>query len=108
MNVRGWTANTAEIKMKLCKHNDPDLICLAETHLAIDETIAVYGYRFYGKSRVSQRASGGVGILVKDTVYQNYLVEVCSNDTEGILALSLTHKRTGSVSVVIANISSSS
>lgn len=67
------------------------------------EEIGVCGYSFYGNSRQTSRASGGVGILVKNEVYTNYLATVCCTDTDGILAIKLTHKRTGSESVVVCN-----
>lgn len=103
LNARGWSVTSEPIKKKICTYKNPDLICIAETHLSEGEDITIDGYKFYGNPRQSVRASGGVGILVKDSVYSNYFVSLSCCDTEGILAVNLTHKKTGSLSVLVSN-----
>lgn len=67
-------------------------------------------YRFIGKARdLTHHAvrgnpkSGGVAILVKDAVYTDYSVDTCCADTEGILGIKLTHRKTDYVSIVVCN-----
>lgn len=91
------------LKAKICTYGEPDLICISETHLADGSTIDIDGYCFYGKSQMSNRASGGVGVLVNNNTFAKYYVSVCCGDTDGILGVKLTHKRTGSQSVIVSN-----
>lgn len=103
--MNGWTRNGAELKSLVCSYGDPDIICLLETHLGADESVCITGYRSYDQRRVTgtARRSGGVSILIKDGVFQTYLVSTVSVDYEGILGLKLTHKATLYESVIVAN-----
>lgn len=83
---------------------DPDLICLGETHLTTEQEIDVDGYKYYRNARQTMgKPSGGVAILVKDSVFDNYSVSCCTADTEGILGLMLKHLKTDYESVVVCN-----
>lgn len=82
------------------------MICLSETHLPVNEELELDGYRFYGRARDSHTgrpSSGGVGILIRNDVFQSYSVAVCCADTEGILGIRLTHKATEYTSVIVSN-----
>lgn len=83
--------------------DSPDIICVSETHLPLHEIIDVPGYRFYGKNRASQKPSGGVAILIRNDKFQEYTVETCCNDTEGIIGVKLEHKRTRYSTIVVSN-----
>lgn len=96
MNINGWTRASAELKGLLCKFKRPNTVCLSETHLDGDEQIEVQGYKCYAKNhrektRGSPKTFGGVCILVRNEIFTKYSVEVCSNDTEGLIALRFKH-----------------
>lgn len=61
------------------------------------------GYKYYGNTRKSEKAPGGVAILVKNEIYKKYLITVCCKDTEGILGIKLEHKNTRYCSVIVSN-----
>ena len=78
---------------------DLDVIGIAETHLLQNNYIDVEGYKWYGNNRkqIHRRApkgSGGVGILVKNVLFEHFHVEVLNQDTQGILWITLKHKLT--------------
>ena len=58
---------------KIALHNNPDIVCLTETHLKENDRITVEGYQFFGSNRkVSNvKGSGGVGILINNTIYED-------------------------------------
>ena len=65
-----------------------DILC--ETWLKKDQTVSLPGYSWFGQSRlrISQRAiqgSGGVGILVKSNLLQDYNASILDSQIEGIL-----------------------
>ena len=76
-----------------------DIIYLCETWLRKDQTVSLPGYSWFGQNRflISQRAirgSGGVGILVKSSLLQDYNASTLDSQMEGILWLKLTDKLT--------------
>ena len=76
-------------------NSDADIICLAETHLQRDESITLEGYTWFGHNRLkihrnAIRGSGGVGILIKNSIFESYSVAVVNQDYEDI---SLIHNR---------------
>lgn len=86
-------------------YDDPDVICLSETHLEKSEMIDIAGYKFYGHSRMGKhsRRSGGVAVLVREDLYSTYYVSVCCKDTDGILGLKFEHICTGYTSGIVIN-----
>lgn len=91
------------IKTKLCLYKSPDIVCVSETHLHACDDLNVEGYKFYSRPRQSRYGSGGVGMLVKDSVFQKYTVSVVSDDVDGILAVNFGHLVTGSLSTIVSN-----
>lgn len=98
---------SSELKKQICTYDDPNIICVSETHLSHDETMDIDKYKFYGRARSGVenqgRGHGGVGILLREDIFAKYTVEVCCNDFEGILGLKLRHNTTGYESVVVCN-----
>lgn len=104
-NVNGWTQEKLVVNTQISTYGGADLVGLVETHLWRNDQINVEGYKWYGHNRKFQRhnavrASGGVGFLVKDGVFEEYEIMICSQDTEGLLALKCVHKATGYISVI--------
>lgn len=94
-----------KLKGKICTYENPDIICLTETHLSGNNEISLEGYKFFGNNRKitkkrGVKTYGGVGILVKNTVFEEYSVSVVARDYEGLIAIRLTHKISGFESIL--------
>ena len=79
---------------------DSDVISLNETHLIGDKKLDIEGYVWEGHNRSKQHARarkgfGGVGIFVKDTMYENYTVSIEYKDYDDMLGVLFTNKNTG-------------
>lgn len=105
INLNSWTAGSSELKTKIISFGNPDIICVCETHLEGNESMCVEGFKFYGHARTSkhEKRSGGVAILIKNEVFENYSVKTEVMDVDGMLSVVLTHKHTEYVSVIIVN-----
>ena len=71
-----------------------------ETHLIIGEEINMPGYRFVShpwaqKEVLGFKSHGGVGILVKDELHNQYKISTVYKDYWGILGLRLVHTEHG-------------
>ena len=87
------------MRTKLIDHVDAQIICINETHLKNNQTIAFDGYKFYSHNRQlthinAPKGSGGVGILVHNNIYEEYEISVIDKSFEGILGILLTSKQT--------------
>lgn len=76
-----------------------DIIGLAETHLIGNSNINVEGYSWFGQNRRSlhfraRKGSGGVGFLIKNTLFKTFDIRICDDLYEGILWLELINKDT--------------
>ena len=73
-----------------------DIICLIETHLKPNDNLHIDGFQsFVNNRQVSARArrgSGGVAILVKDSIFKLYTINVIDKSHDGILGLEFKHK----------------
>lgn len=63
--------------------NLEDIICLCETFLRKDGKIVIPGYKWFGRNRIRNniskravRGSSGVGILVKDSIFSFFSVDI--------------------------------
>ncbi|VDI31988.1 Hypothetical predicted protein [Mytilus galloprovincialis] len=79
------------------KHYDLDILGLAETHLTGDNVISVEGYQWFGLNRKhihvrAKSGSGGVGILIRNSICNEFDITIADNDTEGILWIKLENK----------------
>lgn len=75
------------------------MICLCETWLKENQQIAIPGYKWYGQnrsdlSRSAVRGSGGVGVLVSNTIGNQFKVTILDQHFEGILWLSFVDRET--------------
>ena len=85
--------------MNLLQHIDSDVICINETHLKATQVIELEGYHFYGYNRTSihinaPKGSGGVGIFVRNTLYDTFDISTIDKLYGGILGLAPTNKLT--------------
>ena len=98
-NVNEWTTRNVghELRCMVLGKYDADLICVNEMHLRIGEEIIMPGYRFVSHPRTQKevlgfKPHGGVGILVKDKLHNQYKISMVYKDYEGILGLRLVHR----------------
>ena len=95
-NVCGWSNKLGcNFRESVIRALDLDIICVCETFLIGDECINIEGFHWIGNNRkiISCRAlrgSGGVGILIRDSLADNYSVSVLDSDAEGILWVQFT------------------
>ena len=98
--MNGWSNNNHRLRTEISKFGDPDVICLTETHLTMQNTIAVEGYRFYGENRkphpslTNVKGSGGIGMLIKHAMYEQYAVEKCYSNADKVLGIKFTERAT--------------
>ena len=76
---------------------EPNIICLIETHLLEGNNIKVEGYSWYGQNRKlkhiqAERDTGGIGILVKNSLYEDFNISIIDKQYERILAMNFEHK----------------
>ena len=84
---------------------DPDIICIQETKLLPGQEISLDGYKWIPFNRTYVRktaktGSGGIGIFVKQSMYDVYTIKTIDKQHEGILKISLTDKVSEKVFVV--------
>ena len=76
---------------------NPDVVLIQETKLTDDNVITVPGFQWFGNNRKFKKkgakcGSGGVGILIRNSVANNYDIEVVDKSLDGILILTMIHK----------------
>ena len=83
-----------------------DITCLCETWLRETNAIVYEGYTWIGQNRCkiakkAVRGSGGVGMLVKDNVYNKFKVNVVDTSYEGILWVKFEHRENPQVTLLV-------
>ncbi|WAR21523.1 LOW QUALITY PROTEIN: hypothetical protein MAR_015497, partial [Mya arenaria] len=107
INVCGWTKDNENLRIALLNYFDADIISVCETHLSDRNVLNVDGYSWFGFNRTeihrnAPKASGGVGLLVKQSVVNEYDVAIVDRVYDGIIAVSFTNKATGSDFIVFS------
>lgn len=96
-NVNGWTANNCDLRKVILHHLNPDFVCLNETHLSCPN-IELCGYAWFGHNRVTHRkavkASGGVGIFVRNSVLEQFYVKIVDKSVDRLLCLRFENRVT--------------
>ena len=107
--MNGWTDSNCVIRQHVIVNLNIDVLCIAETHCAnnTDNQPHVDGYKWYGLCRRShnvrsRRCFGGVGIFVKDCLFNCFNINVISHDYDGILGIILQHKSNAGKFVVFS------
>ena len=80
---------------------------MSETHLPKDGSITCPGYTSFVNNRQEQHVdapspSGGVAILIKNSVLDSYEITVIDKSYDGILGLKCKHKLTGFTAILFA------
>ena len=94
--------------MQFSKTNDcmkPDILCLIETHLNPNEHINIDNYVWIGNNRKSiairaPKPSGGIGVLINQTILSQYSFKVVDKQFDGILIIELKNKFTDFVCIL--------
>lgn len=93
LNVNGWSKSGGKLREKILLSQNPDVICLSETHLKKDNTVDIEGYKSFCQNRQgSTRGSGGVAILVKEELTETHRIKFQQFDVEGVLRAEITDK----------------
>ena len=93
------------MKEKLLLFNNPDIVCVTETHLKNNDQICIEGYKYYGLNRLllnkhALRGSGGIGVLVKNVHFNNYLIKTCYEWKDNLFGLKLENKYSSETLIV--------
>ena len=99
-NVNGWTRHkneSSDFKSKVTEFLDLDILAISETFLKDNDCIQKDGYKFYGHNRLNihkraKRGSGGVGFLIKDSVFDTFDVFDLNKECDGIYWIKLMSK----------------
>lgn len=74
---------------------NPHFISLNETHLA-EDSLDINGFTWFGHKRVAHRnavkASGGVGLCVKNTIFDQFVVNIVDKAHDGIICIYFEHR----------------
>ena len=78
-----------------------DIVCICETFLRSNDEIDIPGYTWIGHHRrkilpSARRGSGGVGLLVKSSLYAAYDFNILDNEVDDILWVKVTSRSDGS------------
>ena len=106
-NLNGWTLENKHLRELLIKNVGSDIYCFSETHLPHDGNILVENYVSFVnnrkfKHRNAPKPSGGVAILVKDSVFNDFKVQVIDKELDGIIGLEFINKNSGFSFVVFS------
>ena len=104
LNVNCLSKNNGYLHEQLINYENPDKVCLTETHLKDDEIISINGYRYVGTNRpmsTGNRGSGGIGILYKNELLNSYSAELVYHHKDNVIDLQFSCKLTQSPSVLI-------
>ena len=90
MNVNSWTEDNCTLKEKMILANNPDVVCITETHLRNETVINVENYSYIGLNQLTNKQTrnfGGVGILYKSCLKQNFRIEKCYEFMDNLLGI---------------------
>ena len=100
-NVGGWSLKNNDNKLfrdKAFIHSDCDIFCVVETFLRDNESFNIDGFTYFSQNRNNihkraKRGSGGVGIFVRNRLFEMFTVTVLDETVEDILWLKLCSKQ---------------
>ena len=95
-NVRGFVQKDhCRLKESVILETNLDIMCWCETFLKSSEIISIGGYKWFGNNRTSiskraVRGSGGVGVLVKESMFDGFSVDIVDKNHEDIIWIACT------------------
>ena len=105
-NINGWYKDSCLLRSRIISNIAADFVAISETHLKGDEKIDIPGYFCITNNRVlrnlrAKRNSGGVCLLVKETVKSTLVIDVIDKSYDGILAVKCNSKNDDYCFVII-------
>ncbi|CAG2186252.1 unnamed protein product [Mytilus edulis] len=99
LNICGWTQNDKELRTVILKEVNADIFSICETHLKEIDEIEVDGYTWKGFNRQyihrnAPKASGGVGLLIKNCIFEEYKYETIDIIRDGVMCGKFQSKST--------------
>ena len=97
-NVKGFVQRDhCRLKESVILETNLDIMCLCETFLKSSDIISIEGYKWFSNDRTSiskraVRGSGGVGVLVKESRFDRFSVDIVDKNHEDILWIACTQK----------------
>ena len=93
MNSDGYNIKT-ECIMSL----NLDMVGLADSHLVNKKEMNFEGYTWFGQNRTglhckARRGSGGIGLLIKNSLFNTFDIQTCDDSNDGMLWLNLVNKQ---------------
>jgi hypothetical protein len=109
--VNGWSLNTDtdnfKMRYDMIQFLNMDMVAIAESHFRKNSGLANYfpGYRWMGNNRKTihvkaRSGSGGVGLLVKNELYDDFKISILDDSEEDILWVKLTARKSDFVIIV--------
>ena len=98
-NINGWTQNNQKLREHILTEHGSDIYCLIETKLDRRSSISCDGYQCIPHNRQVRHVnatttSGGVAILIKSSLFDNFSFRVVDTAIDGILGVQITDKST--------------
>ncbi len=109
-NVNGWTNNNCELRKTIITGINSDIVCITETHLENPDGIIFEGYTWYGHNRLyrnrnAPKASGGVGVLIKNCICNMCNIDI-DKSIDGVLCIGISNtSKTISMCIVVCYLS---
>ena len=85
--------NNQELHKNLLTFNDPEIICVTETHAKSNDIMRIDGYEYFGVCRktdgvtMTHRGSGGCGIFVKKSLENRYEIICCFKLSDNVVGI---------------------
>ena len=108
--MNGWSnrvgSEQARFRQEVITSLDLDIYCICETHLREPGVLEVGGYTWFGNNRTrlarnAPHGSGGVGVLIKNSILAHFSVLILDKTVEGILWLKLSLKEVSDVKLLL-------
>ncbi len=96
-NCNSWGREKAPDKTLVLSSSNANIILLCETWLRQGESISIAGYKFIGNNRKylhknACSGSGGVAILIRESLLENYVIENVDTSYDCILAVQIRNQ----------------
>jgi hypothetical protein len=106
-NVRGWTEDNKYLRERILMKLKPEIISISETFKRNNDLIELDGYTWKGFNRTAlhkraKRGSGGIGLFIKNNLFDNWDVNVINKSYDGIMVTQLSHKHSGYIIVIVS------
>ncbi len=98
--MNGWNENNKSLRENIVTYRGSDIICINETHLTGVKKLELEGYTWEGNNRSKQHVKarkgyGGVGIFIKNSLYERYHIAIEFKEYDDMLGILFTDKNSG-------------